>query len=306
MSLIIQIKPHEVTGITNSLQKLANSVSGIFGGNNTKQTITNTVCRGILQNDINISFSNSYGQTAYQGIYGALETFSKTQVEAATFGASLQVIKAGADLASTSMNMGGVSLIGAGAASTRLYQGSTMSGFTTSMKWYTPKDDSYIASLQALMILGFPSLRSPQTHASTALEGLGKDTNGNDNLFGSFMNKVPLVGQIPTMVTDIYDSLSSLASYNPPVLMVTITDNNGNIIFQLMPLVISNITINCSRETYYSKKLNKRIPVVISANVSYDFYQIRGNNSYATNPNDSDAFVIGGVPLLGAMNTTNG
>ena len=299
MSLIIQIKPHSVIGITDSLQKLANSVSGIFGGNNTKQTITNTICRGILQNDININFSNSYGQTAYQGIYGALETASQTKVEAATFGASLQVVKAGADLANTALNMGGVSLVGAGAASTRLYQGSTMSGFSTTMKWYTPKDKTYVDSLKALMILGFPSLRKPQTQASQALSELGKNTDRQDNLFGSFMNKIPLVGQVPTMITDVYDSLSSLASYNPPVLMVTIVDNLGNTIFQLLPLVISNITINCSRETYFDGK--QRIPVVISATVSYEFYQIYGNNGYT-----SDAFVIGGVSLLGPMVTQDG
>jgi hypothetical protein len=299
MSLIIQIKPHSVIGINDSLQKLANSVNGIFGGNNTKQTISNTVCRGILQNDININFSNSYGATAYQGIYGALETASHTQIEAATFGASLQVVKAAADVANTTLNMGGVSLVGAGAASTRLYQGSTMSGFNTTMKWYTPKDKTYVDSLKALMILGFPSLRKPQTQASKVLNDSGKNTDRQDNLFGSFMNKVPLVGQIPSIITDVYDSLSSLASYNPPVLMVTIVDNLGNIIFQLLPLVISNITINCSRETYFDGK--QRIPVVISATVSYEFYQIYGNNGYT-----DDAFIIGGVSLLGPMATQDG
>jgi len=303
MSLIVEITPHHVTGIQNSLQKLANSVNNVFGGNNTKQTITNTACRGILQNDINITFTNSYSQTAYQGIYGALETASKTQVLGATFGASLQLIKATADVSQTALNMGGVSLIGAGAASTRLYQGSTMSGFTTTMKWYTPKDDSYINSLKALMILGFPSLRNPKTNTSGILEDLSKDSDRKDNLFGSFINKVPLVGQLPTLVTDIYDSLSTLASYNPPVIKVTIKDNNGKVIFNLLPLVISNITLNCSRETFLlGKGANaRRIPVVISATVSYEFYQIYGNNGYA-----EDELVIGGVSLLGPMDPKHG
>lgn len=299
MSLIIQIAPHRVNGIEDALKKLANSVNSIFGGNNTQQIIANTVCRGILQNDININFSNNWGQTVYQGIYGALETASQTKVEAATFGASLQVVKAGFDVAQTGLNMGGVSLVGAGAASTRLYQGSTMSGFSTTMKWYTPKDKTYEDSLKALMILGFPSLRKPQTQAGKALDAMGQNSDRQDNMFGSFMNKVPIVGQLPSLVADVYDSLSSLASYNPPVLMVTIVDNLGNTVFQLLPLVISNISINCSRETYFDGK--KRIPVVISATVSYEFYQIYGNNGYTDQP-----FVIGGVSLLGPMATENG
>ena len=299
MSLIIQIAPHRVNGIEDALRKLANSVNSIFGGNNTQQTIANTVCRGILQNDININFSNNWGQTVYQGIYGALETASHTQIAAATFGASLQVFKAGFDVAQTGLNMGGVSLVGAGAASTKLYQGSTMSGFSTTMKWYTPKDKTYEDSLKALMILGFPSLRKPQSQAGESLDAMGQNSDRQDNMFGSFMNNVPIVGQIPSLVADVYDSLSSLASYNPPILMVTIVDNLGNVIFQLLPLVISNISINCSRETYFDGK--QRIPVVISATVSYEFYQVYGNNGYTDQP-----FVIGGVSLLGPMATQNG
>lgn len=297
MSLIVEISTYNgIVGPNLALRKMADSLNALLGGGNTKDVIENTVCRGILQNDINIGFNNLWGQTAYQGIYGGLEALSNTKVEAATFGASLNVVKAGFDFANTALNMGGVSLVGAGAASTRLYQGSSMTGFTTTMKWYTPKDDSYIDSLKALLILGFPSLRKEQTNSTGSLNNLGKKEDGSNNIFGSFSERIPVVGQLPELITGIYDSLSSFASYNPPTLMVKVVDNLGNPIFQLHPLVISNITITSSRETYYSKKLKKRIPVVISASVSYEFYQVMGNNGYT-----KDEFIIAGVPVLGKM-----
>lgn len=301
MSLIVEISAYEkVIGINNSLKNLANSVNSIFGGANTKQVIENTVCRGILQNDININFTNSWGQTAYQGLYSGLESISKTNVGGSAIGTgaqfSLDFMKGAVDIGSTVMNMGGVSLVGAGAASTRLYQGSSMSGFTTTMKWYTPKDDSYKDSLKALLILGFPSLRKEQSNNSSKLHALGKNEDGTSNAFGLF-EKIPILGQIPNIITDLADSFSSLASYNPPTLMVRVVDPRNNKLFQLHPLVISNISFNSSRETF-TNSLGQRIPIVISASVSFEFYQIRGNNGYV-----EDEFILAGVPVLGALNS---
>jgi hypothetical protein len=56
--------------------------------------------------------------------------------------------------------MGGMSIVGTGAGTTKIYEGSGISSFNISMKWYTPVDKTYKEALTALMILGFPSHRN--------------------------------------------------------------------------------------------------------------------------------------------------
>lgn len=283
MSLIVEMKPSdmhtEVGGLSTVLSSLATSVMGLAGGSNTKQIINGTSCKGILQNDISISFTNNWKSTAYQGITSGITSLSKQKLP---MGASLNAIKTLYDFATTGLNMGGVSMVGAGAATTRIYEGSAISGFNVMLKWYTPYDNTYVDSLKALMILGFPSFRN----------AVNKGNTGTSTI-SSALAKIPLVGPtISSTYNTISNTLSTLLSYNPPPVTLTIT-SNGTTVFKLYPLIITNISFNFSRETF------KGIPIVISATVSYEFYQVYGNNGYPNND-----FKLAGVPLLGKLEPT--
>ncbi|MCK9428483.1 MAG: hypothetical protein M0R17_00550 [Candidatus Omnitrophica bacterium] len=282
MSLIVNISSidlsdtNKVTGITKSLNKLSSSVGNIFGGKSTKEIIKGTRCSGILQNDIALSFTNNWTGTAYQGLYQGLEALSKQTV----FGVSLNAVKATYDVSNTMLNMGGMSIVGTGAASTRMYNGSSISGLSVSMKWYTPMDDTYKIAIPAILILGFPSQRKAEP---TSASGTGSSNSG-------WIDKIPGVSDLKSVFTDITDTLSTLLSYNPPPVTLNISNSAGTDIFNLYPLVITNISFNTSRETCNG------IPVVIGITVGFEFYQIKGNNGYANGD-----FKIAGVSALGDL-----
>jgi len=285
MSLIVNISSIDLSdsnnsttkGITNTLNKLTSSVGNIFGGKTTKEIIKGTRCSGILQNDIALTFTNNWTGTAYQGLYQGLESLSNQKLP---FGVSLNAVKATYDFSNTMLNMGGMSIVGTGAASTRTYNGSAISGLSVSMKWYTPLDDTYKVAIPAILILGFPSQRKA---ASSSASGTG--SNGS-----SWVDSIPGISTLKSVITDISDTFSTLLSYNPPPVTLNIANSSGDAIFNLYPLVITSIAFNTSRETCNG------IPVVIGITVGFEFYQIRGNNGY-----EKDDFKIAGVSALGNL-----
>jgi hypothetical protein len=195
---------------------------------------------------------------------------------------ALTAVKATYDVSSTLLNMGGMSVVGTGAASTRTYNGSAISGLSVSMKWYTPMDDTYKMAIPAILILGFPSQRKADSNSAS----------GSGSSSSSWIDSVPGISSLKSVITDITDTFSTLLSYNPPPVTLNITNSSGTDIFNLYPLVITSISFNTSRETCNG------IPVVIGITVGFEFYQIKGNNGYA-----KDDFKIAGISALGNLQT---
>lgn len=274
MSLVVElsvIKNQDLLGVNAGIAIVVKKLASIIGGSNSEELINSTICRGILQNDINIGFSNAWNSTSYQGLMKGISNVSKTK----TMITSLDFVKGIYDFGQTAMNMGGVSMIGTGASSTRMYGGSSMSGFNVEMKWYTPMDKSYKTSLPALMVLAFPTQRS------------APPPKGQEGVVHKALEKVPGVGGI---INSVVDTLPTLISFNPPIIRLNVLSGNEKI-FAIHPLVITNLTFNFSRETCDG------VPVVITANISFEFYQIYGNNGYANDP-----FKLAGVDVLGNIN----
>lgn len=274
MSLVVElsvIRNQDIAGVSAGLATVAKKLAAITGGAGSEELINSTICRGILQNDINIGFSNAWDSTVYQGLMKGLESTSKTTI----FGTSLNAIKGIYDFGQTAMNMGGVSMIGTGASSTRVYGGSSMSGFNVEMKWYTPMDKSYQTSIPALMVLAFPTQRT------------SPPPKGQEGGIHKALEKVPGVGGL---INSVLDTLPTLISYNPPIVRLNVLSGSDKV-FAIHPLVITNLTFNFSRETCDG------VPVVITANISFEFYQIYGNNGYANDP-----FKLAGVDVLGNIN----
>lgn len=282
MSVEIAVsQPNEIAGIAPGLKKIITAAASIVSSDNAESIINSTVCRGILQNDINIAFTNNWSTNVYKGLMDSFSTISKTKVLAT----SLDAVKGVYDAASTLTNMGGMSVVGTGAGTTKIYGGSGISSFNLSMKWYTPVDKSYSTALQSLMILGFPSFRNPYKNSSD---------NSNSNTGDGLLNKLSKFGGgIVDTVLEIKDTLATLLSFNPPAVKVTIYSydgTNNNILFNIYPLVITGINFHFSRETHNG------IPVVIGADITFEFYQVMGNNGYA-----NDDFKLAGVPIMGNL-----
>lgn len=282
MSLVVElsvIRNQDITGVSAGLAKVAKKLAAITGGAGSEELINSTICRGILQNDINIGFSNAWDSTVYQGLMKGVENVSKTNINIKApglgAGVSLNFVKGLYDFGQTAMNMGGVSMIGTGASSTRVYGGSSMSGFNVEMKWYTPMDKSYQTSIPALMVLAFPTQRT------------SPPPKGQEGGIHKALEKVPGVGGL---INSVLGTLPTLISYNPPIVRLNVLSGSDKV-FAIHPLVITNLTFNFSRETCDG------VPVVITANISFEFYQIYGNNGYANDP-----FKLAGVDVLGNIN----
>ena len=280
MSLIVEISNVDndvvgIDGVTKSLRSITSAIGNLFTSGNTQNVIKNTVCKGILQNDLDIGFTNTWNSNAYQGIMSGVEK-TAASANTGTWGNWGKLAVGIIDFTQTAMNMGGMSLVGAGPASTKVYGGSDINGFKVSMKWYTPNDESYKDSIKAILVLGFPSYRNPQNNAP----------NNSSSVF----SKIPGVSAIA-------DTLGSLASYNPPPVRVSVRNSNNKLVFNLHPLVITNISFHTSRETCNG------IPIVLGVDVDFVFYQIKGNNGYVGT--EEQQFIIAGVSVLDEVTTTN-
>lgn len=291
MSVEIAVsQPNEIAGIAPGLKKIITAAASIVSSDNAESIINSTVCRGILQNDINIAFTNNWNTNAYKGLMDSFNTTSKGLINSLSaiptpatkvLAAGLGAVKGTYDAVSTLTNMGGMSVVGTGAGTTKIYGGSGISSFNLSMKWYTPVDKSYSTALQSLMILGFPSLRKPYKNSSN---------NSNLNTGDGLLKKLSKFGggMVNTLL-GIKDSLATLLSFNPPAVKVTIYSGT-NKVFNIYPLVITSINFHFSRETHNG------IPVVIGADITFEFYQVMGNNGYA-----NDDFKLAGVPIMGNL-----
>lgn len=281
MSLVVEITKvdsyEDLSGLTSILRTLTEKISTSIGFADFS-AFNSVACRGILQNNLDISFTNKWDSTVYQGVMSGIDKL--TQVADGAYGKLGKVVTAAIDFSQTALNMGGMSMIGAGAASTKMYGGSNISGLTVSLKWYTPQatkssngELEYSESIKALMSLGFPTQRS-----------------GTDS-------KVATDGKVQDDTNKISKTLETLFSINPPPVRLTIY--NGNVVvYNLYPLIITNIQLTSSRETYNGK------PIVVGANVSFDFYQIKGNGGYNSS-SDKDKFKFAGIDLLDNIKPTS-
>lgn len=292
MSLTVEIGYYDAssnvsTALRDKLNKLAVGIASLGGGSSTNEIIKSAICRGILQNEVDITFANSWGGNLYKGIMDGVSELSKTKIEAATFGASLNAFNSLFKFGTTALNMGGVSMAGAGAGTTKIYEGSSISSLNVVMKWYTPVDDSYKEAMYALMLLGFPSFRKAINENNSS--DLVKDVLGEGKLAN-------VANFIASPFTAVIDTLGTLLSFNPVPVVLKIMSNDGSdnykTTFKLHPLVISSINFNFSRETHNG------LPIVITANVAFEFYQVLGNNGYG---GDSGDFILAGVPLMGNL-----
>ena len=288
MSLTVEIEHYNADragdstmALRTALNNIATSIGGVLGGDNTNNLIKGAVCRGILQNDIDITFANNWSGNLYKGIMDGIGELAKTKVEAATVGTSLNFVNSLVKFGNTAMNMGGMSMVGAGAGTTKLYEGSSISSFNVTMKWYTPVDDTYKEAMFALMLLGFPSFRKPVNTGTSAS-------------ISQVVGDIPVIGKVLAPFTAVIDTLPTLLSYNPVPVTLRIKSNTGDdnykTAFKLYPLVISTIHFNFSRETHNG------IPIVITADVSFEFFEVLGNNGYG-----KDDFILAGVPVLGNL-----
>lgn len=273
----------DTLGVAPGLKKMITAASSLVSGNSTYDIINSTVCRAILQNDINIAFTNNWGANVYKGLMDSFTTATKTKTNTPldVALAGLNVAKSAYSATSTLTNMGGMSMVGTGAGTTKIYGGSGISSFNISMKWYTPVDKTYKEALTALMILGFPSYRNAVKKSKGVDWGKGGD---------GALNKIKkILGGAFDTIIGVKNTLTTLLSFNPPAVKLAIYSGTTKI-FNIYPLVITSINFHFSRETHNG------IPVVIGADLTFELYQVLGNNGYANND-----FLLAGVPIMGDL-----
>lgn len=233
---------------------------------------------GIVQNEMSLTAVNNWNSSLYSGISDALEG---VQIGGGLLPGSVKgssILK----LVNTVASATGYNIAGTGPASKKIYQGSNLSGFSVTLKWYTPRSDNWKDHIKNLTLLAWP-----------VYMGREKDTppvdmpNNNDPSFGERVK-----GVVDGLLDIAGGAIDNLIARNPEKVMLTIK-HGDNIIYNLTPLVITSFNLQGSRET------SNGYPIIMTATINFDYYQINASGSTANKQ------VFGGAPIFDTPQITS-
>ena len=282
------------SGFDQGAQKIFRGIMGTINETTTNEQIC---VEGIVQNEISITATNNWSSTLFYGLTDAFEGVSASP-SAAGFSAGSVKGSTILKLAKTVTGSLGYNLAGTGPASKKIYQGSSLSGFNVILKWYTPKSTNWQSHLLNLTNLAWPNGISFSSDSSidpnTKPTVPSKSTDGKDNMVGSVLSGLgDIIGGIGT----------NLISKNPEKVKLTIfygPSEKGVKMYFLTPLIITSFTLTGSRETFNG------VPLIVTANISFDYYQVNPTGTLKNNVNQ----IFGGAiifekPKIKAQSTKN-
>lgn len=262
----------------------------LFGGDDwIKQTqvkdstgkLHNANFEGVLQNDISFGFSNNFQGNLLSTIDQVTQSIGGN-VAGGAVTALWGMAKAGSTLAGYTLGTTGV-------ASTKTYNGSSISSFTLDVKWlrgYSNKADlpnvpdfNLMSLLRMAYPVGIPdfNVEPPPLDDLKAIKDMEFGWDGGD-----YTDAVGIMVHAST-----YSLIQSVA--RPPVPVdIKIKNSSGKVIYQFTNFVISNLTLFGSRETYGGYSL------VTGANISFEIYQTPAVGSLSA----ESTIIFNGVDLL--------
>jgi len=229
------------------------------------------VVSGIVQNEMSLTAVNNWNTSLYNGISEVLEGVSGS-ASAGFMGTGTSGSIKGSSilkLANTVASATGYNIAGTGPASKKIYQGSNLSGFSVNWK----QQITNITSLAWPVYMG----------RDKDIKPIQTNDNNPDKSF-----KDRIIGVADGLGDILGGALDTLIARNPEKVMLTIyyEKEDGRILYQMTPLVITSFNLQGSRETYSG------VPVIVTATINFDYYQI--NASGAT----SDPQMFAGAPIF--------
>lgn len=256
------------------LQKIKDSILGGWANIESEHVNDNIVVRGIVQNEMTLTAVNNWNTSLYSGISEALEgvNVGGGLIPGSVKGSS--ILK----LANTVASATGYNISGTGPASKKIYQGSNLSGFGVTFKWYTPKSTHWKEQISNLASLAWPVYMGKAPDVSPLVNNNTPNSTFTDRVKGVVEGVIDIAG----------GAINNLIARNPEKVMLTIFYGNddGPIMYQMTPLVITSFTLQGSRETYQG------VPVIVTATVNFDYYQINASGSTAIKQ------YFGGAPIF--------
>lgn len=261
------------------IQKIKDNILGGIVNVESEHVNDSIVVRGIVQNEMNLTAVNNWSNSLYSGISDALEGFSGSASAGFMGSGASGSIKGSSilKLANTVAGATGYNIAGTGPASKKIYQGSTLSGFSITLKWYTPRSgENWKKQITNLTSLAWP-----------VYMGRNKDNKAiepnDNNPDKSFTDRI--TGVVDGLGDILGGALDNLIARNPEKVMLTITHGN-NIIYNLTPLVITSFNLQGSRET------SGGYPIIMTATINFEYYQINASGSTGAKQ------VFGGAPIF--------
>lgn len=131
------------------MQKIKDNILGGVVNIESEHVNDKIVVSGIVQNEMSLTAVNNWNTSLYSGISDALEGV-QLGVGVSVKGSSLL------KLANTVASATGYNIAGTGPSSKKIYQGSNLSGFSITLKWYTPKTPKWQRQITNLTSLAWP------------------------------------------------------------------------------------------------------------------------------------------------------
>lgn len=253
------------------MQKIKDNILGGVVNIESEHVNDRIAVSGIVQNEMTLTAVNDWKTSLYSGISDALE---RVQIGGGLAPASVK----GSSLlkfANTVAAATGYNIAGTGPASKKIYQGSNLSGFSITLKWYTPKSKKWKKQITNLTSLAWPVYMGREKD--------NKPIDFSNAPAEGFMERVK--GVLDGLGNIVGGAIDNLIARNPEKVMLTIT-HNGEEIYKLTPLVITSFTLQGSRET------SGGYPIIMTATINFDYYQINASGSTATKQ------TFGGAPIF--------
>lgn len=271
MSMIAVIKKLSTSDLGNSnasfdqgIQKIKDNILGGIVNVESEHVNDNIIVSGIVQNEMTLTAVNNWNSSLYSGISDALEgvTVGGELTQSKIKGSS--ILK----LINTVAGATGYNISGTGPASKKIYHGSNLSGFQVTLKWYTPRSVNWKNQITNITSLAWPVYMGSEKNA----QSLVTNDNNPDKTFSDRVKGV-LDG-----ITDIAGgAINNLIARNPEKVMLSVYygGDESKPMYKMTPLIITSFTLQGSRETYNG------VPVIVTATINFDYYQINASGSTA-------------------------
>ena len=260
------------------IQKIKDNILGGIVNIESEHVNDNIVVSGIVQNEMSLTATNNWNTSLYSGISDAIEGvevgggFSPVKVKGSS------ILK----LVNTVASATGYNISGTGPASKKIYQGSSLSGFSVTLKWYTPRARDWKNQITNLTSLAWPVYMGREKDTPP----IGVPTSG-DTGFGERVK-----GVVDGLLDIAGGAIDNLIARNPEKVMLTIcyegnNSKKGKTIYQMTPLVINSFSLQGSRET-----TAEGVPVIVTATINFEYYQINASGS------TGDDQMFAGAPIF--------
>lgn len=260
------------------IQKIKENILGGVINIESENVNDNIVVSGIVQNEMNLSAINNWSTSLYSGISEALEGVSigGELTQSKVKGSS--ILK----LINTVAGATGYNISGTGPASKKIYQGSNLSGFSVTLKWYTPRAKNWENQITNLTSLAWPVYMGREKTKDPPIKDNNPDKSFGERVKGTVEGLVDIAG----------GAIDNLIARNPEKVMLTICyegkgSKKGKTMYKMTPLVINSFSLQGSRETTADG-----VPVIVTATINFEYYQINASGS------TGDEQLFAGAPIF--------